>query len=969
LVGGGLFGFVYAVARVVEPWPIKVVLDQVLYHKQAHGWWAPLFTMFGTSAGAILVACGLWLGLAGIVRGVSYYFEDYLLSTAAQRIVYAIRSRLYRHLHALPLSFHQRRRAGDTLVRLSADIILLRDVVVDALVNLASGGVMLVLMLAVMLQLDPVLTGVSLLVIPLVVAFTTLYGRRIRFNSRKQRKREGEVAAAMHEALSAMAVVQVHGAGEREQARFHDINRRSLKQGIKATRLEATMNRNIEIAIGAGLTAIVTVGTVRALHGSITPGDLVVFISYLRAAYRPLQRASKTVQRSAKALAAAERVVEVLEEEPEIVDLPDAEPAPPFTGHVELRSVEFAYTPGQPVLHNISLSAQAGRTTAIVGPTGCGKSTLLSLIPRLFEPSSGGLLIDGADIRTYTLDSLRAQVSVVLQESVLFGLSIADNIRYGAPDASDSEVVAAAKAAGIHTFIETLADGYDTVLYERGASLSGGQRQRIAIARALVRESPILLLDEPTSGLDAATQAEVVEALDALIEGRTTMLVTHDMRLIERSDHIVVLEDGRVVAEGAHRDLLLRSPQYRKLAGATPAPRRARPGRRASSRRSATRVMFYSHNGVGVGHVQRQLDLATAYRARHPDSSVLLATGSHGAPMFSLPKGVDYLKLPSLQMTDRYRNWRPRELSLPIETVTELRGELLRHTVRRFAPDLLVADFMPAGPYGELVPALDELNRHGGAAVAGFRDILDEPAYVRALWDETGIYDVLKRHYAAICVYGDSAAIDFLDGYGLDSELAARTRYCGYLGRPRSNEAPAERRPFILATSGGGVDGAATLESFISAGAALQPMLGGTWRVVSGPLMPARDHENLARLGALAGVEVIHAVPDLRRHVAVTDCIVTMCGYNTVCDVLSHQRSAVFVPRHGPSLEQTLRANRLAEWGSAIVVPERELDPGRLTTSIQAALASTPRAAPVSMNGFNQALDTFDTVTSHAQAA
>src|SRR5262249_29376307 len=273
---------------------------------------------------------------------------------------------------------------------------------------------------------DPVLTGVSLVVMPLVAAFTALYGRRIRTSSRKQRKREGEVAAAMHEALSAMAVVQVHGAGEREQERFHDINRRSLKQGIKATR-----NRNIEIAIAAGLTAIVTVGTVRALHGSISPGELVVFISYLRAAYRPLQRASKTVQRSAKALAAAERVVEVLEAEPDVVDLPDAEPAPRFAGKVQFQGVDFAYDPGQPVLRDITFSAEAGQTTAIVGATGCGKSTLLSLIPRLFQPDNGSVLIDGADIRRYTLESLRGQISIVLQESVLFGLSIADNIRYG----------------------------------------------------------------------------------------------------------------------------------------------------------------------------------------------------------------------------------------------------------------------------------------------------------------------------------------------------------------------------------------------------------------------------------------------------------------------------------------------------------------------------------------------------------
>jgi predicted glycosyltransferase len=378
--------------------------------------------------------------------------------------------------------------------------------------------------------------------------------------------------------------------------------------------------------------------------------------------------------------------------------------------------------------------------------------------------------------------------------------------------------------------------------------------------------------------------------------------------------------------------------------------------------------MFYSHNGVGVGHLQRQLDLATAYRTRHPESAVLLATGSHGASMFPTPAGLDYLKLPSLQKTDRSRNWQPRELPLPIETITELRSELLLQTVRRFAPDLLVADFMPAGPYGELVPALEELERLGGAAVAGFRDIIDEPAYVRELWHETGVYDVLQRHYAAICIYGDPATIDFVDGYGLDGDLARRARYCGYLGRKPSSAAGVDKRAFILAASGGGVDGTATLEAFIAAAARLQPTQ-GSFRVVAGPLMPEHNHQHLARLGAIAGVEVLRSVPNLRSQIAQADCLVAMCGYNTVCDVLTHRRPAVFVPRTGPSMEQTLRAARLAEWGCAITIRESELEPARLATAIRAALMSSPKAAPVSMNGLKRALDTFDAVRAHALAA
>ena len=295
LAGGAFFGFVYALARVAEPWPLKVVFDQILFGKPARGLIATLFTPFGSSPYAILVAVGLALGLTGIVRAVAYYYEDFLLSRAAQQIVYAIRTRLYAHLHRLPLSFQQERKTGDMLVRLSSDIILLRDVLVDAIVSLGTGVLLVLMMVTVMALVDPVLTGVALLVMPVIFALSFFYGRRIRVNSQRQRKREGQVAAAMHEAISAMAVVQLHGAGQREQERFHEINRRSLKQGVTATRLEARMYRSVELTLAAGLAVMLSFGTIRTLRGALTPGELIVFISYLRGAYRPLRRASKTV--------------------------------------------------------------------------------------------------------------------------------------------------------------------------------------------------------------------------------------------------------------------------------------------------------------------------------------------------------------------------------------------------------------------------------------------------------------------------------------------------------------------------------------------------------------------------------------------------------------------------------------------------------------------------------------------------
>lgn len=972
LFGGAAFGVIYAAARVAEPWPLKVVFDQVLFAKPAKNVIGTLFTPFGHSPYAILGAAGLALGLIGLVRAISYYYEDFLLSRAAQQIVYGVRTRLYAHLHRLPLSFHQERKTGDTLVRLSSDIILLRDVLVDAIVSLGTGVILIVMMIVVMALVDPVLTGVALLVMPVVFALSYFYGRRIRVNSRKQRKREGQVAAAMHEALSAMAVVQLHGAAEREQERFHDINRRSLKQGVASTRLEAQMFRSVEMTLAAGLALLLSFGTIRTLQGALTPGELIVFVSYLRAAYRPLQRASKTVQRAAKAQAAAERVVEVLEVTPALTDAPDARDAPPLEGRIAFEHVSFSYHPEQEVLHDVTLTIEPGRHVALVGPSGGGKSTLLSLVPRLFDVSSGRVTVDGLEVTGLTLESLRSQVTLVLQESVLFGLSIAENIRYGCPDATDEQVEAAARAARVHDVIMSFPEGYETILAERGQTLSGGQRQRIALARALVRRTPILLLDEPTTGLDAATQAEIVSVLrkELLADKTTVVIATHDPRLIESADEVIMLTDGRVTANGDYADLLHSSNEFRRLLAEDAAPRALdRPPHRGD-RSSPHRLLFYSHNGVGVGHLQRQLDLAKAYHRRHPASAILLATGSRGASMFEFPDGIDYLKLPALRMVDRYRNWEPRDLPLPIETVVEMRTETLRETVRNYAPDLLVADFMPAGPYGELLPALDELKRQGGSAIAGFRDIIDEPGFVRELWQETGVYDVLSRYYSDVCVYGDPAVFDF-EEYGLGAASGIPVHYCGYLGRPEPEERPKdERRPYVLATSGGGADGSLVLDQFLHAAELLRPDLGGRWLAVSGPLMADADHERLVRLGAHFGVEVCRVLPDLRQEIAQADCIVAMAGYNTVCDVLSYRRPAVLVPRPGPSHEQSLRADRLQAWNAAEVIHPLGLNSRAMAHAIQTVLThGEPAAPPVSLNGIPNTLAILDTALKKARAA
>jgi predicted glycosyltransferase len=300
-----------------------------------------------------------------------------------------------------------------------------------------------------------------------------------------------------------------------------------------------------------------------------------------------------------------------------------------------------------------------------------------------------------------------------------------------------------------------------------------------------------------------------------------------------------------------------------------------------------------------------------------------------------------------------------------------LRSDVLERTVVRFAPDLLVADFLPAGPHGELLPALDELERQGGVAIAGFRDVIDDPAFVRDLWARSGVYEVLRSRYAGICVYGDPGMVDFVHDYGLDADLAARVRYCGYLGRrsPVTTDAPIYERPIVLASGGGGVDAGRFLESFVGAANRLRPARGGTWLMITGPLMRPPEHAHLVRLGEAAGVTVRRLVPDLRAHTALADCVVGMAGYNTCCDLLTFRRPSVLVPRGGPSREQQIRAERLAAWGLTSVVQPEELDAARLAREIGAQLDTPPPPTPpVSLAGLEDAVEAFDLATAGARA-
>ena len=550
--------------RLLEPWPLKVVLDRVVATARGHGVRRlPFFdavdagTLLALSAVAVIAFAGL--------RALAAYYNTVGFALVGNRVLTAVRNELYSHLQRLSLSFHTGARSGDLIVRVTSDVGLLQDVAVTALLPLLANALTLVGMAAVMLWLNAPLTLLALATGPLFWAFTTRRSRRIRETARRQRQQEGAMAATAAESIGAVKVIHALSLEGTFARAFTGQSRKNLATGVYATRLSAGLERTVDLLIAVATALVLWFGARQVLRGAMTPGDLVVFLAYLKNAFRPVKDFVKYTGRLAKASAAGERVLDLLDREPDVRDLPGAVPAPALRGAVRFEGISFAYEPGRPALEQVDCDVQPGQHVALVGPSGSGKSTFVSLILRLYDPTAGRVLIDGHDIRDYTLASLRAQTSVVLQDSLLFAATIRDNIAYGAPGAPPEAIEVAARLANAHAFIEALPHGYDTVVGERGVTLSNGQRQRIAIARAAIRRAPVLILDEPTTGLDGASERAVIEALDRLAEGWTTFLITHDLRLAARADLILYLDDGRVRERGTHGELLHADGRYAAL--------------------------------------------------------------------------------------------------------------------------------------------------------------------------------------------------------------------------------------------------------------------------------------------------------------------------------------------------------------------------------------------------------------------
>jgi ATP-binding cassette subfamily B protein len=547
--------------HLLEPWPLKFIFDYILLPGFKT---KPLGIPFidGLSPFALLTTLTLALVAIAALRATAAYFSVVGMSLAATNVLTEIRADLYSHLQRLSLSFHHKAKSGDLITRVTSDIDRLREVTVMAVMPLLAHSLTLVGMFGVMFWLHWELALIAIAVFPLFLFSTIRLTKRIRQVVRQQRQREGAMAATAAESIGAIKIVQALSLQDMLENTFFSHNHQSLKDSAKAQRLAAGLERMVELLVGVAIALVLWRGVQLVLRQSLTPGDLLVFVNYLRIAFKPMRQLAKYTGQIAKATASGERVLDVLDIVPDIRDARGAIDAPPLEGTVQFQNVSFAYEPNQSILKDVNFIVYPGQHVALVGPSGGGKSTLVSLLLRLYDPIEGRILVDGHDLREYKLHSLRRQISVVLQDSILFAASVRDNIAYGCLQASGEEIEQAARLANAHNFIMALPQGYDTILGERGATLSGGQRQRIAIARAAVRQAPIVILDEPTTGLDQENEHAVNEALERLTKGRTTFLISHNLKPVVQADLILYVEGGEILEQGTHAELIRLGGRY-----------------------------------------------------------------------------------------------------------------------------------------------------------------------------------------------------------------------------------------------------------------------------------------------------------------------------------------------------------------------------------------------------------------------
>jgi ATP-binding cassette subfamily B protein/subfamily B ATP-binding cassette protein MsbA len=549
----------------LAPWPLKIVVDSVLGDHPLPERFAGVMASTGANRVALLVVvvvAGLLLQTANEVLRM---FQTQLQVDTGQRIVYGLRARLLAHLQDLPLRHHILTRTADSVYRLDADAHCVDDLVIGGVFPLAAAVLNLGVMFVILVYLDPALGLLSLAVVPFLYLCLRYYSRTMTDRAERVKALESTLIDRAFEILSSVAAVKSFARERHELTRYSQSGDEAMRARLSLTWQESLFSVAITAVTLAGTTLVLIVGGLHVLDGRLTVGALLVVVAYLAAVYNPISAIAHTTGSLQQAIVSARRVGDIFALTPETLDAPDALDASAVTGHVRFESVSFSYGDDRRVLDEVSFEARPGEMIALVGVTGAGKTTIASLIPRFFEPTHGRVLVDEVDAARYSLRSLRERIALVPQQPILFSGTIADNIRYGRLQASDEEVEAAARAAHIHDFITTLPNGYQTPVAEAGATLSGGERQRLGIARALVKNAPMLILDEPTSSLDALSEAGVFDALRRLRRGRTTIVIAHRLSTIRNATRILVLQEGQLMAQGTHDELLASNVLYRRM--------------------------------------------------------------------------------------------------------------------------------------------------------------------------------------------------------------------------------------------------------------------------------------------------------------------------------------------------------------------------------------------------------------------
>ncbi len=544
-----IFIVLAASANLYLPWIIKDMIDDVLAAKN--------MMMLNVIAVSIVVVF--------IFRGIFYYGQSYLVSYIGQRVVIDVREVLFRKFQRMPISYFDKHQTGETMSYLTNDVNAMQSALVDNLIEMVTEGAILIGSLAMMVYLDWKLSLLTLVVIPLVGQAMKVFGRRIKVTGTVIQERLADITSLLQESISSIRVVKSFVREEYEIERFCRQNELNFQAAMKNVQLTSLLTPTVEFLAAVAVTFIVWFGGYEVVNGEITAGALVAFLTYAVNLANPVKRLSRVYGNLQKAMAAVDRVFDVLDLEETVGTRPGAIDLPATQGHVSVKNVTFEYKPGSPALQHVSLEVAPGQMIAFVGPSGAGKSTIANLIPRFYDVTEGEILIDGHDIRDLTVESLRQQIGIVPQETMLFSSTVRENIRYGRLDATDEEVEEAAKAANADVFIRELPEGYDTQIGERGLNLSGGQRQRISIARAILKNPRILILDEATSALDTESEKVVQAALDKLMVGRTSFVIAHRLSTIFEANQIYVIDSGQIREHGTHEELLEKGGLYSNL--------------------------------------------------------------------------------------------------------------------------------------------------------------------------------------------------------------------------------------------------------------------------------------------------------------------------------------------------------------------------------------------------------------------